>query len=70
MFFIDEKEKKKKIKIVEKLLTKQEVSLDKLNYDASKPFKEKVKSLFNTRGKYKIWDVVVSFLTILDNCND
>lgn len=69
------KRKETKSEIIEKLLTKYEVSLDELNYDALKQFKEKVKALSDTRQKgkvkYKIWDiVVVSFLAILGNCND
>ena len=69
------KRKETKSEIVEKILTKYEVSLDELNYDALKQFKEKVKALSDTRQKgkvkYKIWDiVVVSFLAILGNCND
>ena len=69
------KKKETKSEIVEKLLTKYEVSLGELNYDALKQFKEKVKTLSDTRQKgkvkYKIWDiVVVSFLAILGNCND
>ena len=69
------KRKETKSEIVEKILTKYEISLDELNYDALKQFKEKVKALSDTRQKgkvkYKIWDiVVVSFLAILGNCND
>lgn len=69
------KRKETKSEIVEKILTKYEISLDELNYDALKQFKEKVKTLSDTRQKgkvkYKIWDiVVVSFLAILGNCND
>ena len=43
------KKKETKSEIVEKILTKYEVSLDELNYDALKQFKEKVKSLSDTR---------------------
>lgn len=64
-----------KSQIIEKLLNKYEVSLDELNYDALKQFKERIKDLSDTRQKgkikYKIWDIiVVSFLAILGNCND
>ena len=64
-----------KSQITEKLLNKYEVSLDELNYDALKQFKERIKDLSDTRQKgkvkYKIWDIiVVSFLAILGNCND
>ncbi len=64
-----------KSQITEKLLNKYEVSLDELNYDALKQFKEKIKNLSDTRQKgkvkYKIWDIiVVSFLAVLGNCND
>lgn len=64
-----------KSQITEKLLNKYVVSLDELNYDALKQFKEKIKDLSDTRQKgkvkYKIWDIiVVSFLAILGNCND
>lgn len=57
------------------LLNKYKVNLDDLNYDVLKEFKNKIKSLTDTRKKgkckYKIWDiVVVSFLAILGNCND
>ena len=56
------------------MLKKYEVSLDKLNCDAIKEFKEKMKDLSDTRlkgkRKYKIWNiVVVAFLAILSNCN-
>lgn len=61
--------------ITERLLSKYEITLEELNYDALKQFKEKVKALSDGRQKgkikYKIWDiVVVSFLAILGNCND
>lgn len=64
-----------KTEITEKLLKKYEVNIEDLNYDALKTFKEKIKSLSDSRQKgkckYKIWDiVVVSFLAILGNCND
>lgn len=64
-----------KSQITEKLLNKYEVSLDELNYDTLKQFKERIKDLSDTRQKgkvkYKIWDIiVVSFLAILGNCND
>ena len=64
-----------KSQITEKLLNKYEVSLDELNYDALKQFKERIKNLSDTRQKgkvkYKIWDIiVVSFLAVLGNCND
>ena len=64
-----------KSEITEKLLKRYEVKIEDLNYDALKEFKEKVKSLTDSRQKrkckYKIWDiVVVSFLAILGNCND
>ena len=64
-----------KSQIIEKLLNKYEVSLNELNYDALKQFKERIKDLSDTRQKgkikYKIWDIiVVSFLAILGNCND
>ena len=42
------KRKETKSEIVEKILTKYEVSLDELNYDALKQFKEKVKALSDT----------------------
>ena len=63
-----------KTEIVRRMLKKYEVSLDKLNYDAIKEFKEKMKDLSDTRQKgkrkYKIWDiVVVVFLAVLGNCN-
>ena len=47
------KRKETKSEIVEKILTKYEVSLDELNYDALKQFKEKVKALSDTRQKEK-----------------
>ena len=57
------KRKETKSEIVEKILTKYEINLDELNYDALKQFKEKVKALSDTRQKgkvkYKIWDIVV-----------
>lgn len=58
-----------------KLLDKYKVNLEQLNYEALKTFKDKIKNLTDTRQKgnckYKIWGiVVVSFLTILGNCND
>ena len=61
--------------ITERLLSKYEIKLEELNYDALKQFKEKIKDLSDGRQKgkvkYKIWDiVVVSFLAILGNCND
>lgn len=64
-----------KSQITEKLLNKYEVSLDELNYDVLKQFKERIKNLSDTRQKgkvkYKIWDIiVVSFLAVLGNCND
>ena len=64
-----------KSQITEKLLDKYQVNLEKLNFDALKTFKDKIKALSDTRQKgkvkYKIWDiVVVSFLAILANCND
>lgn len=64
-----------KSQITEKLLNKYEVSLDELNYDTLKQFKERIKDLSDTRQKgkvkYKIWDIIiVSFLAILGNCND
>lgn len=70
-----EKKNLTKSQITEKLLNKYEVSLDELNYDALKQFKESIKALSDTRQKgkvkYKIWDIiVVSFLAILGNCND
>lgn len=69
------KKKLTKSEITEKLLNKYEVSLEELDYDALKQFKEKIKSLSDTRQKgkvkYKIWDIiVVAFLAILGNCND
>ena len=64
-----------KFQITEKLLNKYEVSLDELNHDALKLFKERIKDLSDTRQKgkikYKIGDIiVVSFLAILGNCDD
>ena len=58
-----------------KLLNKYKVSIDDLNYDALKKFKNNIKNLSDGRQKgktkYKIWDiVVVAFLAILGNCND
>lgn len=69
------KKKLTKSEITEKLLNKYEVSLEELDYDTLKQFKEKIKSLSDTRQKgkvkYKIWDIiVVAFLAILGNCND
>lgn len=69
------KKKLTKSEITEKLLNKYEVSLEELDYDALKQFKERIKSLSDTRQKgkvkYKIWDIiVVAFLAILGNCND
>ena len=42
-----------KTEIVRRMLKKYEVSLDKLNYDAIKEFKEKMKDLSDTRQKGK-----------------
>lgn len=69
------KKKLTKSEINLKLLNKYKTNLDDINYDALKTFKDNIKNLTDSRQKgkckYKIWDiVVVSFLTILGNCND
>ena len=69
------KKKLTKSEINLRLLNKYKTSLEDINYDVLKEFKEKVKTLTDSRQKgkckYKIWDiVVVSFLAILGNCND
>lgn len=69
------KKKLTKSEINLKLLNKYKISLDDINYDALKAFKEKAKKLTDSRQKgkckYKIWNiVVVSFLAILGNCNE
>ena len=43
-----------KSQITEKLLNKYEISLDELNYDALKQFKERIKNLSDTRQKGKV----------------
>ena len=43
-----------KSQINEKLLNKYEVSLDELNYDGLKQFKERIKDLSDTRQKGKV----------------